>query len=414
MDTTCKVTKSKTCFIVLNALLILALVISSFIGATDPKHFTSFRDLPLFKVSGVAGTNQTTLFSREYAAPFSYDWRLEFLQRTRIGVTYSSNQLPLLSIFVRYGGKYIRRIVKSIDFPLGELLIIQDGEDKRVLQAIDEAVAELQYSSLTLISKVRHVINTQHTGCSRAWNTVFRLYPEHAFWPMMSDDVYFEAGQLEKFYLALLEIQKPEKVDRVGAISASMRFPNVTELRTTFGLMAWAITRAATLKAGLFDENFFPAYYEDDDYVLRMFLAELEVYALPDVVAYHGDTENAVGYVGGSGKQADSVQANEYNSELGRAQHEEYMKFKWGRAAGSFSYAWSLSEIRDACARGERFCSPYGIGHRSISYWPFFAERHYCILAQGPDVETSLVKESPSCHEMMTRSAALIHALLPA
>lgn len=32
----------------------------------------------------------------------------------------------------------------------------------------------------------------------------------------------------------------------------------------------FAVTRRALLEVGLFDENIFPAYYEDDDYRIRL------------------------------------------------------------------------------------------------------------------------------------------------
>ena len=182
------------------------------------------------------------------------------------------------------------------------------------------------------IKTLRHVINIRHTGCAKAWNTVIRLYPHHNFWIMMSDDVFFEPMQLESFYLEnVRSIGSPS----LGALSACMRFPNTDTVRSTFGLMAFSITRVAILRTGLFDENIFPAYYEDDDYVLRMMLAGLEFRALSNVVAFHGD-ESDRGYVGGTRKSS-PAQAGRYSEELRRGSSEIYYRFKWGPGASSFS-----------------------------------------------------------------------------
>jgi GT2 family glycosyltransferase len=47
------------------------------------------------------------------------------------------------------------------------------------------------------------------------------------------------------------------------------------------GFSAFGIDRTAVTKAGLFDENFHPAYFEDNDYDYRCRLTGVELHALP-------------------------------------------------------------------------------------------------------------------------------------
>jgi GT2 family glycosyltransferase len=52
----------------------------------------------------------------------------------------------------------------------------------------------------------------------------------------------------------------------------------------------FAFTRAALDRFGLFDENIYPAYYEDNDFQLRQNRTQppMRVRVLPDVVMMHG------------------------------------------------------------------------------------------------------------------------------
>jgi hypothetical protein len=53
---------------------------------------------------------------------------------------------------------------------------------------------------------------------------------------------------------------------------------------------AFALTRSAANRFGLFDENIYPAFFEDNDFQLRQARMEppMRVQALPDVVLMHG------------------------------------------------------------------------------------------------------------------------------
>ena len=156
--------------------------------------------------------------------------------------------------------------------------------------------------------------------------------------------------------------------------------------------MAWGVTREGVLRAGLYDKNFFPAYYEDDDYVLRMLLAGLEVEAVHNFTAFHG-LESSRGYLGGVLAQGNESQKVMYKLHRHRGDNPGYIRFKWGKQFRGFSYKWTTDQYQVMCSSPSngRFCNPYGKNNLSLSFWSFYPVRRHCILTgEG-------ISESRSC-----------------
>lgn len=87
---------------------------------------------------------------------------------------------------------------------------------------------------------------------------------------------------------------------------------------------------------GWFDENFFPAYFEDNDMFYRMHLAGLKHYLITDVGFYH--KESATGQT--------VVTPDHWNL------CENYYKFKWGGIPGE-----------------EKYDHPFNDKNNNIDYW---------------------------------------------
>jgi hypothetical protein len=75
-------------------------------------------------------------------------------------------ELPLLAVFVRAGTAFLARFAESVDFPVRELLVVQDGaSDARVTRGVEALAARLAGPGRK-IARVRHVVNARHTGCA--------------------------------------------------------------------------------------------------------------------------------------------------------------------------------------------------------------------------------------------------------
>ena len=97
---------------------------------------------------------------------------------------------------------------------------------------------------------------------------MIRLYPSHRFWLFAANDIAFPPGQLEKFYA---EVRAGAGDSDAGMLSASVDFgkssrrngglsadDDENRRKTSFSMVVWAMFRQGVVRAGLFDENFYP------------------------------------------------------------------------------------------------------------------------------------------------------------
>jgi GT2 family glycosyltransferase len=94
-------------------------------------------------------------------------------------------------------------------------------------------------------------------GVSGSWNMIMdyaeKVKATHVL--MLNDDIYL--GKSEDEINAIIRLWKPEF------------------LCTELNWCSFILSVDAYLKVGKFDENFFPAYFEDNDYFRRMLLADV-------------------------------------------------------------------------------------------------------------------------------------------
>ena len=62
---------------------------------------------------------------------------------------------------------------------------------------------------------------------------------------------------------------------------------------------AVVFTRRMVNKIGLFDENFYPAYYEDDDYGIRVRLSNYQAVKFENTPMLHGMIDGSKDYLSG-------------------------------------------------------------------------------------------------------------------
>lgn len=103
-------------------------------------------------------------------------------------------------------------------------------------------------------------------GVAGSWNECAKLFPEERSWLLINDDAYFLPGYLEKICKCAREHEQEPVI-----------FLNNSN---AFYCFVW--TQRGKDEFGEFDENMWPAYYEDRDYLLRMKLMGYNgfVYAL--------------------------------------------------------------------------------------------------------------------------------------
>src|SRR5271166_2286972 len=147
-------------------------------------------------------------------------------------------------------------------------------------------------------------------GVAASWNAILReAYPESVV--ISNDDITLGPETLARLY-GEDGASKHEFVIAEGPLHAK-------------GWCLYAQTQSLTAKVGFYDENFYPAYYEDTDFHRRMTLAGVEPYRLPTDHTHEGwATIKQEGHRG--------------PTYLGQQKCLEYYTRKWGGAPGQERY----------------------------------------------------------------------------
>jgi GT2 family glycosyltransferase len=141
------------------------------------------------------------------------------------------------------------KMLASIDCPVGLLVIVNNNAKHNFegTYAIPDCVAE--YRVLNMPANL---------GCAGSWNFGIKVTPFARGWVIASDDVIFEPGALRKFAVECVS-------DR---LTVSADWPH---------FQFFGIGEDVVQRVGLFDENLYPANFEDDDYRRRCEIAGVEI-----------------------------------------------------------------------------------------------------------------------------------------
>lgn len=144
----------------------------------------------------------------------------------------------------------LQRMLSSIDYPIGHVLIIDNGN------MIDQLKLPAEIKELTVLTMPANL------GVAGSWNLGIKSFPFDPQWLIVSDDVVFPAGALEEY----------SKL----ADSTAIQFFDVSPKWACF-----SVGQTVVEKAGLACELFHPAYFEDNDWERRIDKAGVSKEVLP-------------------------------------------------------------------------------------------------------------------------------------
>lgn len=133
----------------------------------------------------------------------------------------------------------LQRMLTSIDYPIGHVLIIDNGN------MIDQLKLPAEIKELTVLTMPANL------GVAGSWNLGIKSFPFDSQWLIVSDDVVFLPGALEEY---------ASRVD-----SSAIQFFDVNPKWACF-----SVGQTVVEKAGLACELFHPAYFEDNDWQRRI------------------------------------------------------------------------------------------------------------------------------------------------
>ena len=140
------------------------------------------------------------------------------------------------------------RLINSIDYPVEHLVIVNNSGKKTYKPVENE-----------LVENTWHIEVPFGLGLVGAWNLIIKSTPYAPYWVMVNDDAWFAPGSLEKI---------EREVD-----TEALNFAHVEQT-------PWAAPifgEGCIDKAGLYDEAFYPIYFDDNDLERRIRNAGVEV-----------------------------------------------------------------------------------------------------------------------------------------
>lgn len=257
-------------------------------------------------------------------------------------------------------GNDLTRLLDSADVGADNQLRIElflHSNDAKTVAACEMAVE--RYGDACNFHDIR-----RNAGLSRAWNTgVLNLYGWHgASWGpsphggsdvviIVGDDVVFGDGDLLRLATCAVDNR-----GRFITVCGGYHERNKEDVGS-HGYSCFALNPIALEVIGCFDENLFPAYFEDCDYGRRAALAGLEEAVCEGT---------SVSHVGSGTIYRDPV-LNARNHITFTA-NQNYYRRKWGGTNGQETYAVPFEDFRFGLriAPEKRHC-PYGPLHDRIN-----------------------------------------------
>lgn len=211
-----------------------------------------------------------------------------------------TDSIPVMIVPTLTGHDRLNDLFDSIDYPIDHAVII-DNADKDYVTPASSHVART--SLITLPANL---------GVAASWNLGLKVTPFAPWWLIVNDDVTFAPDSLRKF---------ANEVDL---------FDSIIIANTASPWSCFAITEKIIRIVGLFDEAFYPAYFEDTDYARRVrhYLGE-DAIGSPDIKVNHRNS---------------STIGDGYAEQNNRTYHENYRTFEDKLSLNRYEpIGWSLA-----------------------------------------------------------------------
>lgn len=222
-------------------------------------------------------------------------------------------KIPVIGAAVVSNPYWVSRLLMSIDYPVENFVIINNNGRGE----IDEELDRLTKITHKFIDNIKVVHMPANIGCGGAWNLIIKCYMNSPYWIIVNDDVAFDPGLLEE--MATIVNNNP---------NIGMVHPNAGD----FNIGAWdlfLIRDHIIQQFGLFDENCYPAYCEDADYIMRMVHRPIMKFVGTSKSYQHGN-DNSKNYYKSGSQTEKSVLGLKEKLDKANNLNIEYLTRKWG------------------------------------------------------------------------------------
>lgn len=193
------------------------------------------------------------------------------------------------------------RLLASIDYPVEHLVIVDNSGSQTWNPIVPQFVKNMW------LIRVPYGL-----GLVGAWNLIIKSTPYAPYWLLVNDDAWFEPGALE-----------------IIAKETDTKAINFVQIGTKWSCVVFG--EGMVEKVGLYDENFYPLYFDDNDLERRIDFHEVPKNFIKAVVHH----ENS------------STLNSGFKEQNGRTYLANQERFARKGADGDFSAGqWSLSVRR--------------------------------------------------------------------
>ena len=174
--------------------------------------------------------------------------------------------IPVLGFATLKRFDLAERLIASIDYPVEHLVIIDNS-----------GTGEWVAPKSEWVQKLWHIRVPYGLGLVGAWNLIIKATPYAPYWVLVNDDAWFEAGSLAK-------IESEVDTEALNFLAINPPWSAVV-----FG-------EGMVDKVGLYDERFYPLYFDDNDLERRVRHHNVPIKTIEAVVHHENSSTLNSGY----------------------------------------------------------------------------------------------------------------------
>lgn len=189
-----------------------------------------------------------------------------------------SDSIPVLIVPTLNGHERLQDMLESVDYPIDQVIVVDNGG------------TDYQWVKPDWVDTLDVIRLPSNLGVAGSWNLGIKSSPFADYWLIVNDDVTFAPGSLARF-----------------ALEGGTWLDAISLCNDQSPWCAFTIGQEVVTVVGLFDEAYYPAYFEDDEYARRA----MEMMGV-DIVYYTGIAVN-------------HANSSTINSGFSEANHRTYL-----------------------------------------------------------------------------------------
>jgi len=222
------------------------------------------------------------------------------------------NPIPTIGTAIVNGFHWVERLVNSVDYPVENFVIFNNNGKGELNKQLDA----LSKQHHPYIKKITVCHMPSNIGVSGAWNLIIKSYMSSPYWIITNHDIAFVPGLLEE----MAQVASDPEVGMIHPYGGDFGDGSYD----CFLIKDWVVQ-----SHGLFDENCYPAYCEDVDYIMRVNLKKFKRVTQLSKIHLHGNGPADQYYTHGAQTKKTTPELNSRLDEINIANFD-YMNRKWG------------------------------------------------------------------------------------